>query len=281
MSAATGPGGPPDPAAGLAPKNDVARRRFDAAAPSYEHYAGVQHAVADRLAQAIEGLCLPPRPRILEVGCGTGLLTRSLASRIAEADWTVTDLAPAMVRQVQGALQLGGSSRFLVMDGEYPAAHQAAEDRFDLICSSMALQWFTNPPLGMARLAQLLAPGGRLAAAIPIHGSCAEWDNAHRVLGLASAVIRFPSTSDLRPPAGFRQGDLRIELFTEECGTALNFLRRLKGIGATAPSPGSRPLSVGEMRQVCAAFERCGARCSYRIAFCIWHRDHDTDPQSA
>lgn len=274
MSAATSPGGPPQPAAGHPPKH-VARRRFDAAAPHYEHYAGVQHAVADRLAQAIGGLPLPPQPRILEVGCGTGLLTRSLASRIAEADWTITDLAPAMVRQVQDTLRLGGSSRFLVMDGEYPAAHQSAQAGFDLICSSMALQWFTNPPQGMARLARLLAPGGRLAAAIPIHGSCAEWDNAHRVLGLTSAVIRFPSTTDIRPPAGFRQGDFRIEQFTEECGTALNFLRRLKGIGATAPHPGSRPLSVGQMRQVCAAFERGGARCSYRVAFCIWHRDND------
>ena len=68
---------------------------FAAASPNYEDAADFQRLVADRLAGKIAGAPLPRRPRILEIGCGTGFLTRSLSQRLPAARWLVTDIAPA------------------------------------------------------------------------------------------------------------------------------------------------------------------------------------------
>lgn len=251
------------------PRDGQAHVRFDRAANRYEQHAGVQVAIARRLAAQIADQPLPEQPRILEIGCGTGLLTRQLAARIPLADWTITDLAPAMLTRAQDTLRLGGNARFRVLDGEHPDLPACG---FDLICSSMALQWFTDPGRGLLRLAGLLAPGGCLAVAVPVQGSWPEWQQAHDSLGLTPATLLFPCAQTIRLPAGLLSGGVRIEPFQDDCGNALGFLRALKGIGATTPRPGSSPLTVPQLRQVCAAFDRTGARCTYRIAFGLWHR---------
>jgi len=255
-------------------KRAPASARFGAAARRYERHAGVQRMVAERLSERIATLDLPARPRILEIGCGTGVFTRRLAANFPNADWTVTDLSPAMLAQARRNVRLGGTARFQVMDGEYPVLEQDPGEGFDLICSSMALQWFCEPRKGLARLAALLAPAGCLAIAVPVQGTFLEWRKAHEALGLPAAVIQFPVATALHPQGLSNiSGDVQVEAFVDECGSAMAFLRDLKGIGATMPRAGSRPLSVPLLRQVCARFEQAGARCTYQIAFSCWRRD--------
>lgn len=246
--------------------------RFGAAAAHYDRHAGVQREVAARLAARIARLDLPVRPRILEIGCGTGLLTGMVDAHFPEADWTITDLSPAMLAQARSRLRPGRASRYQVMDGEHPALADGP-GRFDLICSSMALQWFGDPARGLARLAALLAPAGHLAVALPTRGTFAEWRRAHEVLGLRPAMMRFPAAGALRPRRPDVAARIDVERIVDECGSARAFLRGLKGIGATAPRPDGRPLPVPLLRRVCAEFDRAGARCSYRIAFSLWRRD--------
>ncbi|KAG1488230.1 hypothetical protein G6F52_013994 [Rhizopus delemar] len=62
-----------------APRKPQVAARFGAAAHRYEAHAPIQRITAARLAGDIARLRLPPRPRILEIGCGTGLLTQALA----------------------------------------------------------------------------------------------------------------------------------------------------------------------------------------------------------
>ena len=78
-------------------RNAAIGARFGRAAARYEAHAPAQRAAARRLAEDIARLDLPPRPRILEIGCGTGLLTRELARRLGPADWMLTDISPAML----------------------------------------------------------------------------------------------------------------------------------------------------------------------------------------
>src|SRR5690606_28336099 len=117
------------------------RERFGAAVASYERQAVVQHTVAQGLARRIAALDLPACPHILEIGCGTGLLTREMAGFIDDATWIITDIAQPMLNATKQAVQLSGASRFVLMDGEYPdqalGAHIDFAGGFDLICSSM------------------------------------------------------------------------------------------------------------------------------------------------
>ena len=79
-----------------------------------------------RLAEDIARLDLPPRPRILEIGCGTGLLTRELARRLGPADWMLTDISPAMLEIARLGPAPQGSVRYAALDGEHPTPCPAA-----------------------------------------------------------------------------------------------------------------------------------------------------------
>src|SRR3546814_16095652 len=78
-----------------------------------------------------------------------------------------------MVAQCRDASGGVSGVHYLAMDGEQPCF--AEHVRFDLICSSLAFQWFDDLHASVARLARWLAPGGYLAFTTMADGSFAEW----------------------------------------------------------------------------------------------------------
>jgi malonyl-CoA O-methyltransferase len=231
--------------------------------------------VARQLADRIAALPLPKSPRILEVGCGTGFLSEALAQRLGAANWTLTDVAPAMLDAARRKLDLPGTVAFHLMDGEHPDL----DGPFDLICSSMAVQWFGQLDAGLARLARLLAPGGHLAVATLAEDTFAEWHAAHAQHGLASAVNRYPRAEHIgaRLPGFARR--LQVELRTELPGNGMAFLRGLRAIGATAAQ--RQPLSAGALRRVLQTFDAQGASVSYQVAYGVWSKGAWTKPGAA
>ena len=92
---------------------------------------------------------------VLEIGCGTGQLTRRLAGR--GLDITAIDIGPAMV---------AGAKRN-VADPKVAFQVSSFEDFqasrvFDLIVSATAFHW-VDPDLGLAKAARTLRPSGWLA----------------------------------------------------------------------------------------------------------------------
>src|SRR3546814_17743195 len=79
---------PAEPGAVAMARKQAIRQAFGSAT-RYDQEAHVQREVAIRLAERIAGLSLPPNPRILEIGCGTGFLTSALQERGLCGDWTV------------------------------------------------------------------------------------------------------------------------------------------------------------------------------------------------
>lgn len=243
--------------------------RFGAAARHYDNHASIQRIAAERLAGDIARLNLPARPRVLEIGCGTGLLTQALARRLGAADWTITDISPAMLAESQRGPALPGAARYQVLDGEHPGALSGP---YDLICSSLAVQWFGDLNAGLARLAALLAPGGYLAVATLARGTFAEWQRAHYMAGLESATPPYPPCGVIRPAMGNMAGGVRGERLIQKHPDGLSFLKGLKGIGATMPAPGRQPLSAAALRRVLAAFDEQGASVTYHLAYGMWKK---------
>jgi len=231
---------------------------FDRAS-AYDRHAVVQRRVADRLAATIASLDLAPRPRILEIGCGTGFLSEALIDRLAGADWWITDIAPAMVERARARLGTSPNLRFAVMDGSAPDV----PGRFDLICSSLAMQWFEDLPAAVERLRNLLAPGGLLVFSTLAGGSFAEWRKAH--CGTIPGTPDYPTAAELSA-MGLR---VLVDSFAVRHEDARAFLRALKAIGAGLPRPGHVPLALSRMRQVMRSFEAQGSRASYVVATCI------------
>jgi len=237
-------------------------------ARNYDEAATIQHAAAEQLARRIAERALPSAPAILELGCGTGFLTRALAPAIGPARWTVSDLAPQMVERARSALDLAADYR--VVDGE---AVDPALGRFDLIASNMAFQWFADLPGAVARLAGLLSPGGLLAFSTMAAGSFTEWTRALAEEGLPAGTPAYPDREALAAlaPAGFSAA-VEIADFPQAQPDARAFLCRLKAIGAATPAPGYQPLSATALRRAMTRFDAGPRTVTYRIGFCLFER---------
>ncbi len=243
---------------------------FGAAVDTYDDKADVQREAAERLFGRLPGLALPTNPRILEIGCGTGFLSRMLADMNTE-ELVVSDISDAMLarcRQTLGAV--ASHARFLVMDGEEPS--ESAGSGFDLICSSMAFQWFNNMSQSLERLASLLAPGGHLVFATLAAESFHEWTQAHADLNMTSSVRSYPTADALArmlPKRG--EGRVEEEHIVRHYPDGHDFLGHLKRIGAHLPESSHRPVAPGALRRVLRQFEG-GISVTYHMAYGLWRR---------
>lgn len=224
-------------------------RAFSAAAGTYEAAAKAQELAAGRLAALILEHPLPASPRVLETGCGTGLLTRRLLAAIPGGTWLVTDIAPAMLDAARLAVA-DPRPGWRIMNGERPDVPAGSHD---LVVSNLAAQWFGDLGEALAAQAACLAPGGLLALSLPGVGSFAEWRQVHDDLHLPCGVPDFPDATNLAacfPVEG--KLDLLTESFAVEHESGLHFARSLKDLGAALPRPGHRPLSPNRFRNVLA-----------------------------
>ncbi len=180
--------------------------RFGARAESYEQHAGLQRVVADHLARLLPDL---ERPRVLELGCGTGLFSRHLVKSYPEGRFILTDAAPAMIAECRRNLAKLGASRisYEVMDAGEAGGHA----ELDLIAASMTLHWLPDPNAALERLHRLLTPQGVLLYATLGPESFAEW---REVLASES-----PPVGAHRHQASARRG--RRRAFGARCGRAV------------------------------------------------------------
>lgn len=218
---------------------------FGSAAKTYEQQAPVQKWTAGLLRQYVESLGLTNVHNILEIGCGTGFLTREVMDIFPDANWTVTDLSADMLETCQQNIPV--KATFSQMDGEYPTV----DGPFDLIVSSLAMQWFVDLPAGLGRLSDLLSPHGHMVFTTLGSKSFQEWRNCLEDLALPVGLHDYPSLQEAQSfdltgrIIGFSS---RIKKQDYQNGFA--FLKALKSIGAQSPKSGYRTMNAKEMRKV-------------------------------
>ena len=126
---------------------------FDSIAELYDATRqGYPAEIADTL---VANAALGPAASVLEIGCGTGQLTRQLAGRALNL--TAIDIGAAMVQAARRNVG-DATARFEVCSFE----DFADSGLFDLIVSATAFHW-VDPSVGLAKAARLLRPGGWLA----------------------------------------------------------------------------------------------------------------------
>jgi len=229
---------------------------FSKAAGSYDHAARLQRRVVSGLAARVLQQGLSPSPEVLEIGCGTGSLSQTLMHEIRGGEWLLSDLSGSMLERARQKIG-EDRARFRILDGEAPDLPEQA--RFDLICSSLAVQWFEDPVAACRHLTRFLAPEGLLAIATLGEGSFVEWREAHERAGLPCGIPDYlpaPAWGPIPPKTGPGEWEIMIERVVLQYDNAHDFIQSLKMIGADVPRPGHIPLNPGQMRRLLRQFDQ-------------------------
>jgi ubiquinone/menaquinone biosynthesis C-methylase UbiE len=128
----------------------------------YDALAGVYEQRWSRYIEAstdatLHRLPLDAGARVLDVGCGTGVLLGRLLGRSPFREVAGVDLSPGMVAQARR--RLPASVRLLVGDAE---ALPFAPASFDVVVSASSFHYWPAPVRGLEELRRVLRPGGHL-----------------------------------------------------------------------------------------------------------------------
>jgi ubiquinone/menaquinone biosynthesis C-methylase UbiE len=142
----------------------VQRYGWDKAAAYYERYWSRQLAPAHRRLLTVADL--KPGERVLDIACGTGLVTFPAADAVGPSGTVVaTDLSDVMVARVAEEAARRGASQVISrrMDAE---ALDYADASFDAALCSLGLMYVPDPLRALSEMKRVLRPGGRAVVAV-------------------------------------------------------------------------------------------------------------------
>lgn len=131
---------------------DLWSRVYDLRAVQWAFYRPVHQAVLRELRR-------PPARRILDVGCGTGILTERLAREldaelVCGCDFSIGMLEHARTRRAGPWVQ-ADAQRLPVSKGS-----------IDVVVSTESFHWFPDPDAALAEFRRVLVPNGRLLVGV-------------------------------------------------------------------------------------------------------------------
>jgi trans-aconitate methyltransferase len=129
----------------------------------YHQNSSVQHVAAT---QALDFLELKGTERIIDIGCGDGRLTASIAERVRDGSVLGVDISPEMIgfAQTKFLKNFHPNLEFLCGDAQY----LDYTEEFDIIFSSFAFQWFVDKNSFFQRAYKSLKPSGQLVMTVPL-----------------------------------------------------------------------------------------------------------------
>jgi malonyl-CoA O-methyltransferase len=204
-------------------------RQFSRAAGQYDAAAQIQLQVAmDALSR------LPEYTGVsLDIGCGTGRITRKLAAR-STATYAI-DLAMGMLQyaNIESAAKFDpeGGIAWLQADAEHLPLKQ---NSVHTVFSSMVLQWCAQPDLVMQQIRRVLKPGGQAVLAIMVDNSFFELHSVWAHFDQTRHINEFHSAETWRQ-AALNNGlkvDLKRQRYTSYHHSLRELLTSIKQVGA-------------------------------------------------
>ncbi len=130
---------------------------FDVAAKEYDTFSLLQQTVVDRLVESFDLIKINPAS-ILDIGSRTGYGSRKLKQRFKKAQFYQSDISGEMLKTARKqSSRYFSKNHFLCAD----AAHMPIDDnQFDLVFSSLMLQWCNDLDQVFAEIKRMLKPGG-------------------------------------------------------------------------------------------------------------------------
>jgi trans-aconitate 2-methyltransferase len=190
----------------------------------YERFKNERAQPVRDLAALIE-----PRPnmRVVDLGCGTGELTRELHEQLGASETLGIDSSESMLQKASSS----GTLRFQLGDIEAFTPNRP----FDLVFSNAALHWIPNHEWLFTHFMLLLAPNGQLAIQMP-----ANHDHpSHRIATeVATSFGIEPRTVNILAPEsyaallyalGFARQHVRLQVYGHVLPSAADVVEWTKG----------------------------------------------------
>ncbi len=224
--------------------NSSVAESFSSAAETYHEKATIQKKVAGGLISSLKPWKETiPAGDILEVGCGTGFLTELLISEFPDRNLLITDVAEGMLdfcmNQLSEKKLVSDNVSFELLDVN---ELEVQEQKYSLIISNFAAQWFTDTAIGLEKLSTMLKPGGLMLCAFPGNHSFEEWYNCCLELGLPFTANPLPDVEEVVIKLSINP--LQIDYYEndlhQEFDSSLQFFKHLKAIGASESTSGKQ-----------------------------------------
>lgn len=138
---------------------------FEKALVSYDDNADAQHIIAENIIQLIPDSHIGSPLDILEIGPGSGLLTRQLGEQLNVKHATFIDLYQLP------KFEIADEERYIVGDAENIIENLSG---FDIIISASTLQWFADVERFFRNAAGALKEGGSLICSTFLPGTMKE-----------------------------------------------------------------------------------------------------------
>ena len=241
----------PDPSRVFSLDRRAVLRAFDRASASYDAAAALQERVRNELIDRLAELKVTPTT-ILDLGCGTGHASRALKRAHPRAIVVAADIAPGML--VRAKAQSRWLRRFeRVRADAYSLPFRDAS--FDLIYSSLMLQWCDDLDAAFGELARVLKPGGLLLFSTFGPGTLAELRDAWAASGDAGNHVNHffdpHALGSALMHAGLAEPVLDVDRILMRYPDARALMKELKAIGAHNVTAG-RPRGLTGRKRLAA-----------------------------
>ncbi len=218
--------------------------RFNDKADAYTQTAFVQKELAEWTLEWLADGSLPHSATVLELGAGTGLLTRGLVDLFAAV--TATDEAQAMIAHGRSRVP---AATWQPLDAWQPAAFKA---KVDLITSSGLLQWCPDPCAAFHRWRDTLHPGGKMVHGFFAAPTLPEWQEA--APGMSPVQWHPPEYWQAwAREAGFADVSIESRSWRIAFANARTLLRFIHRTGATSTAHRATP---GALRKALQAYDK-------------------------
>lgn len=180
---------------------------------------------------------IQPGQRVLDVGCGTGILAREIASRIGSMGRVVgIDPAPGMLALAKQRAPSVEWRQGVAESLPFP------DQSFEAVVSQFALMFFTDRPQALREMLRVLAPGGRLAVAV--WGSLDNMPAYAAEVALLNRMAGQQAADALRAPFVLGNRKVLAALFAE-AGVATTGITTIQG---TAQFPSIQTMVEADLR---------------------------------